>query len=115
MHALLVALLLGFTPPPAGLHVQTDGKAVFDQSCRKCHGVRGVPSASMKRMMKDIPVLDAPSMSKLTLAAVVDAIRKGKGDMKPFEGKLSDEQIDAVATYVFELANTKPQVAKSGK
>lgn len=114
MYALLLAMFLGSSAPaPARLvHLPPAGKLLFDQNCRKCHGVKGTPSPSMKRMMPKIPTLDAATVSQLTLQTVVQNIAKGKGDMKPFADKLTAEEIDAVAQYVFELANATP---KSGK
>lgn len=114
MHALLFVMFLGSSVPaqPRLAHLPPSGKLLFDQNCRKCHGVKGTPSPSMKRMMPKIPTLDAATVSQLTLQSVVQNIAKGKGDMKPFADKLSAEEIDAVAQYVFELASTTPKAGK---
>lgn len=91
---------------------QPDGKVLFEQNCRKCHGVKGTPPPSMKRMMPKIPTFEATTLSQKTLQSVIEIVLKGKGDMKPFTDKLSNDQVEAVAKYVFTLANATP---KSGK
>ncbi len=115
MHALWIAVfagLTGTTPPPAVISVPPAGKAVYDTNCKKCHGVRGIPAPSMKKMMPKIPNLDAATLAPLTLADVKQAINKGKGDMKPYAAKLTAEEVNVVAAYVFELAKIKPNSDK---
>lgn len=118
MYALIVALFLGLVAaeaPPRPLHVQqADGKTVWDQSCKKCHGAKGTPAAAMQRMMPKLPVLDSALVSTLAMETVVAIVAKGKGTMKPVAG-LTPEQITAVSKYLFELTSTKPATAKASK
>ena len=118
MHAYLIAMVVGTlaaTDPPHVSRVQeATGKVLFDQNCKKCHGVRGVPSQAMQRLMKKLPVLDATSMSRLSLADVENVVTKGKGEMKPVD-KLTAAEASVVAKYVFELVNAKPLSAKAAK
>jgi cytochrome c553 len=119
MYAFTVALLLGLmTPdtPPSALHVQqADGKTVWDQSCKKCHGAKGTPAAAMQRMLPKLPVLDSALVSTFSMASVVDVVTKGKGTMKPLTKPLTPEQVAAVSKYLFELTNAKPAASKAGK
>ncbi|MDB5273691.1 MAG: hypothetical protein JWO58_2058 [Chitinophagaceae bacterium] len=67
-----------------------NGKAIFTQVCSACHGQDGKLGASGA---KDL------SQSKLNHQEVVQIISKGKGLMQPYEGQLSEQEIEAVATY----------------
>lgn len=119
MYALIVTILFGFLAlerPPNALQVQqADGKTVWDQSCKKCHGVKGAPTAGMKRMMPKMPVLDSAFVSTLSMESVINVINKGKGTMKPLAQPLTPAQVTAVSKYVFELVNAQPVSAKAAK
>jgi cytochrome c551 len=79
--------------PPAGA-VSLDGAAIFAQSCSGCHGDKGVGG-------KRAPILAG---KKLVEAETVTIVSNGKGKrMPPFKGRLSDDQIKAVAKYVATL------------
>ena len=118
MHAYFVAMVVGSLvatdPPHAASVQQPTGKLIYDQSCKKCHGARGVPSQAMQRMMKKLPVLDSTFVSGLSLAGVEGVVKKGKGDMKPID-KLTPAEAAAVAKYVFELTNAKPLLTKGAQ
>jgi mono/diheme cytochrome c family protein len=49
--------------------------------------------------------MDAPNLTKseLDAAARIEIITNGKGVMQPFGGMLTEEEIQAVATYVETL------------
>ena len=71
-----------------------DGKTVFEANCTTCHGEDG-----------QLGLLGSPNLttSSLDINSKVEIIRNGKGAMQPFGGVLTDEQIQAVATYVESL------------
>ena len=84
-----------------------DGKALYEENCRKCHGVRGTPPKTMKEKYPKIATFDAAFIAKRTDDSVVKVLMKGVGkaeDMKSFKDKLSPEEMAAVAKYVRELA-----------
>ena len=82
-----------------------DAKPLYDKECRKCHGPQGVPPQSMKRLMPALPVLDAAFFAKRTDEALINVLKNGKGEnMKSYAGKLTAEQMTAVARYVRQLA-----------
>jgi len=87
-----------------------DGKVLFEENCRKCHGVRGIPPITMKKKFEKIATFDAAFIEKRTDDSVVKILTKGKGeDMKPFKDKMTKDEMAAVAKYVRELATkTKP-------
>jgi mono/diheme cytochrome c family protein len=73
------------------------GKALYDTSCKSCHGPDGTPNAAVAKMMKvemkDLKSPEVQSMSDADLAAV---ITKGKGKMQPVKavtGKSADDVI----------------------
>jgi len=67
-----------------------NGEVIFTQICAACHGQDG-----------KLGVGGAKDLSKSTLnhQAVVGTITQGKGLMQPYEGILSEQEIEAVATY----------------
>ena len=87
-----------------------DGKALYDEHCKKCHGVRGVPPKTMKDKYEKIAAFDAAFVGKRSDDSVVKVLGKGKGeDMKSFKEKLKPDEMMAVAKYVRELAlKSKP-------
>ncbi len=72
-----------------------EGERVFaDAGCGSCHTF--TPAGSSGTIG---PNLDDTSV---TFEQAVEQVRNGGGAMPPFEGDLTDEEIDAVARYVTE-------------
>jgi len=77
---------------------QSGGEATYKAKCQSCHGSTGTPNPGIAKMMGVKPVSD-PDIQKLTPDQMADAVKNGKGKMKPIAG-LTDAQIkDAVAYY----------------
>jgi mono/diheme cytochrome c family protein len=77
------------------------GKAPYEDNCRKCHGVRGVPPKKMKEKYSKIVTFDAAFFGKHSRDSIVTVLTKGKDeDMKSFKSKLTHEQMEAVADYI---------------
>jgi len=108
----ILALLLVAFAGARRVHAQApDGKALYEENCRKCHGVRGTPPKTMKEKFPKIATFDAEFIAKRSDDSVVKVLMKGVGkaeDMKSFKDKLSPEDMTAVAKYVRELA-VKPR------
>jgi mono/diheme cytochrome c family protein len=85
---------------------EPDGKALYLNNCRKCHGATGEPSAQMRKKYKDIKTLADPDMmSKVSDDSMVAVMTNGSGkDMKSFKEKLTPTEMAAVAKYVRTLA-----------
>lgn len=78
---------------------QSSGEAVYKANCASCHGSTGTPSPGIAKMMGVKPVSD-PDIKKLSAEEEIASVKNGKGKMKPFAGKLTDEQIkDSVAYF----------------
>lgn len=86
-----------------------DGKALYTENCRKCHGVIGTPPKTMKTKYPKIATFDAEFIAKRSDDSIVKVLTHGKGDdMKSFRDKLTPDEMKALAKYVRELA-TKSQ------
>jgi mono/diheme cytochrome c family protein len=97
--ALLVAVAACHGNPAGG---SVDGAQIFQATCAICHGPAGKPSQMMidTRGVRD---LTSTEFRKRVTPALVEAqVRHGSKNMlmPPFEGALSDAQIQAVAGYV---------------
>jgi cytochrome c6 len=74
------------------------GEALYKSNCASCHGATGTPSAGMAKAM-NVKAASDPDMKKLTADEEFDAVKNGKGKMKPFSPKLTDQQIKDVVAY----------------
>ncbi|MDQ2945591.1 MAG: cytochrome c [Acidobacteriota bacterium] len=76
------------------------GKAVYDKSCKSCHGVSGTANPAIAKMMKvemkDLGSSDIQAMSDADLSKVVT---EGKGKMKPVKA-VSGAAADNVIAYI---------------
>ena len=98
----LLALLLVAFVGARRVHAQApDGKALYEENCRKCHGVRGTPPKTMKEKFSKIATFDAEFIAKRSDDSVVKVLMKGVGkaeDMKSFKDKMSPD--DAAKKWV---------------
>jgi mono/diheme cytochrome c family protein len=78
---------------------QNGGDAIYKANCQSCHGSSGTPNAGMAKMM-DIKAAKDYTDSE---ADQIAAVKNGKGKMKAFSGKLTDEQIKDAVTYFRSL------------
>ncbi|MEH0153980.1 cytochrome c [Limibacter armeniacum] len=78
----------------AGQDVVTVGKAVYEVKCVVCHGEDGARGAGGA---KDLTV------SEMSQEEAHDIILNGKGLMASYKDQLSEEEIQAVSTYVMTL------------
>lgn len=83
-----------------------DGKALYDEHCKKCHGVLGTPPQAMKKKFAKIATFDAKFIASRSDDSVVKVLTRGKGeDMTSFKMKMSPPEMTAVAKYVRELGS----------
>ena len=81
------------------------GKAPYEENCRKCHGVRGVPPKTMKVKFPKIVTFDSAFFAQRSADSVVTVLTKGKNeDMKSFKDKMSHDQMVAVEAYIRSFA-----------
>ena len=79
-----------------------DGAAVFTGKCAMCHGKGGAGDTGMGKSMglKDLGSADVQKASDADLAKL---IADGKGKMPAYKGKLSDDEIKNVVTFIRTL------------
>jgi cytochrome c6 len=81
------------------LFAAADGAALYKTKCAGCHGADGakaMPSLGVKQV-------NTPAVKAMGVAGVSSIIAKGQGKMPAFAGKLTDEEISAVAKYALTL------------
>jgi mono/diheme cytochrome c family protein len=83
--ALIATVVLAIATPMFA----ADGAALYKAKCAMCHG----PDASK----------NAPNLAKLSEKEIAAVTTKGQGKMPAYEGKLSAEEITAVAAAMKSL------------
>jgi len=91
-------------PPKSSTPDTSRGKRIFAETCSPCHGIDG----------KGVRTLGTPDFTSRTVQAsltdkeMVEIIRNGKKGtaMPAWDGKLTDEDIRAVTSYLRSLART---------
>src|SRR5690242_17939841 len=96
------AMLLGISMVPAFAGA-TEGKAVYDKSCKTCHGAEGQGNPGLAKMMKvEMKALGSKEIQAKSDEDLKNVITKGSGKMKPVAG-LSAKQVDDVIAFVRTL------------
>ena len=85
-----------------------DPKTNWANNCAQCHGPTGKGDTKMGKMLGAMDLTDAKKQASFTdaqaAAAIKDGVKQnGKTTMKAFAGKLSDDEIKALVTYVRSL------------
>jgi mono/diheme cytochrome c family protein len=75
------------------------GAQVYEKKCVMCHGKDGVGDTKAGKMMKTPDINVTEWKNGKTVAEFVKTLREGLGKMPKYEGKLSDEELEAVAQY----------------
>jgi mono/diheme cytochrome c family protein len=79
------------------------GKAVYDKSCKTCHGPDGAGNPAIAKMFKvDMKDLKSPDVQAIGDDDLKKVITDGKGKMKPVAG-VSGADADNVVAYVRSL------------
>ena len=104
---LLLALIVVLGPQRPALAISADlerGEQIFSTNCAACHmGGGNVIRASRTLKMRDLNShLEAYQQDPLE--AIEHSIEDGKNAMPAYAGKLSEDDIVAVATYVEQQA-----------
>ena len=92
---------------PALAEEDSPGKTVYDSKCVTCHGDDAKGDTKAGKMMKT-PDLTTESWKQGTsVPQLVKTLREGLGKMPKYEGKLSEEELKAVAEYTRTLSKSK--------
>jgi mono/diheme cytochrome c family protein len=93
----IVALaLIALAGAPAA-HAAADGKALYDAKCAMCHGKDGVAKPMAKGSAN---FNDAKWQAGMTADKIVAVMESGKGKMPKYQGKITPEEMKAIADYV---------------
>lgn len=100
MNRKLVAVLLltALMTMSAAAFAADSGADLYKAKCQGCHGADGTPSAMAAKM--GAKPLDKAKAEK----DYIDVTTNGKNKMPAYKGKLTDEQIKAVAAFMKGLA-----------
>lgn len=100
------ATILTLIAAAAGASFAADAKAghaVYDKSCKQCHGADGTPNPSIAKMMKvDMKDLKSPEVQSMSNADIKAIIVNGKGKM-PKVTSVAAGSVDDVVAYVKSL------------
>lgn len=81
---------------------QTSGADIYKSKCQMCHAADGSGNTPAGKAMKATPFND-PKVVGESDAELIAIVKKGKGKMPAFEGKLTDAQIKSVVAYIRTL------------
>lgn len=93
------SLALSFAAHAGGL-----GEDVFNQNCAACHA-GGKNSVIPEKTLNKV-ALEQYLAGGFKVESIVNQVTNGKGAMPAWGNILDDEEIEAVANYVFDNANT---------
>ena len=95
---ILAGLLATLLVPKVGAQSIADA---YKTKCQGCHGPDGHASAIGKKLgAKDFQDADVAKMSEADLAKITT---DGKNKMPAYKGKLTDDQIKALAKYIKDM------------
>ena len=79
------------------------GEAVYDKSCKTCHGADGTPNRAIGKAMKvEMKDLKSPEVQSKSDADLKKIVTEGSGKMKPVK-TISGADLDNVIAYVHSL------------
>ena len=95
-------MLLGISMVPAFAGA-TEGKEVYDKSCKGCHGATGQGNPGLAKMMKvEMKALGSKEVQAKSDADLKKIITQGTGKMKPV-ASVTGKQVDDVIAFVRTL------------
>ena len=97
-----VALSLFVRPLPA----QENAAGLYKTKCALCHAPDGSGSGPVGKQL-NVPSLRSREVQTQTNDQWIQVTENGKGKMPAYKGRLSDEQIRQLITYIRELPKTK--------
>jgi mono/diheme cytochrome c family protein len=90
----------------AAAQAQDDAAKVFKTNCVLCHSANGSGDTTAGKALK-AKDLRSPEVRKLTNAALIEVISKGKDKMPGFADRIQPDDIKKLAAYVRYLGKKK--------
>jgi len=79
------------------------GKAIYDKSCKSCHGADGTSNPNIAKMMKvEMKALGSAEVQNQSDADLKKVVSDGQGKMKPIKS-VAGKDLDNVIAYVRSL------------
>lgn len=98
---MMLGLLLGSARQSAA---QDATQTLYKMKCQICHGPDATGSPAGKKLaVKDF---HSPEVQKQTDAELLEVAKKGKNKMPAYGGKLTDNQLTELITYMRGLAKS---------
>jgi cytochrome c5 len=92
--------LIGLIAAGAAFAGAPEGKAVYDKSCKSCHGADGAGNPAIAKVMKvEMKPLGGAEVQGASDADLKNVVTKGKGKMKPI-ATVTGKSVDDVVAYV---------------
>ncbi|HVR38421.1 MAG TPA: cytochrome c [Thermoanaerobaculia bacterium] len=98
MRSTIFLIILAIAVP-----TYADTAALYKTKCAMCHGATGNGDTAVGKKM-GIKPFASDAVQKQTDAQLIDIITKGKGKMTAFGGKLSADEIKALASHIRTFA-----------
>jgi cytochrome c6 len=76
-----------------------DAAALYKAKCASCHAADGSGDTPVGKKM-GVKSFSDPEVAKSTDAAWIEATKKGKNKMPAYDGKLTDDQIKDLVTFI---------------
>lgn len=96
------AVLLGLLAIPV-IAGPTEGKVVYDKSCKSCHGAEGQGNPGIAKMMKvEMKALGSKEVQAKSDDDLKKVVAQGSGKMKPVTS-VSGKQVDDVVAFIRTL------------
>ena len=102
-NAILIAALAALSAGSMFAANAKNGNAVYDKSCKQCHGADGTANPAIAKVMNvQMADLKSAEVQGLSDAAIKDIVTNGKGKMKPVK-TVTGADLDDVAAYIHTL------------
>jgi cytochrome c6 len=98
----LFLIVLGLFLLGTTARAQNDGAALFKAKCAPCHGPDGKGETPMGKAVKARD-LGSDEVQKESDAQFTETISNGKGKMPAYKGKLTDDQIKQLVSFIRTL------------
>jgi mono/diheme cytochrome c family protein len=103
MRIIITTLTLACLATAASAADVKAGQAVYEKSCKTCHGADGTANPSLAKAMKvDIQDLKSAEVQGMSDADLKKVITQGKGKMRPVSS-VSGADADNVVAYIRSL------------
>jgi cytochrome c6 len=101
---LLIPLLTSTLIYPASAAETSDGAKIFSANCASCHIGGGNVLIAEKTLVHQALSKYLENYENNSISAIIYRVKNGKNAMPAFKGKLSDQEVLDVATYVAQKA-----------